>query len=96
MPFGADLNGASCGCTCPWEGDQGAAQGWEWGHGGRASRPNISVQPTPYSSAPSSAMVRAGAVHREWHFIRASDCNRAFKLTSFARDTVVFMMHLSM
>ena len=24
----------------PGAGDHGAAQGWEWGHGGRASRPN--------------------------------------------------------
>ena len=33
----------------PRAGDYGAAQDWERSHGGRASRPNIGLQPTPYS-----------------------------------------------
>ena len=33
----------------PGTGDHKAAQGWEWGHGGRVSRPNPAVEPTPNS-----------------------------------------------
>jgi hypothetical protein len=36
---------ASCGCTGPGAGDYGASQSWEWGYGGRASRPNMALEP---------------------------------------------------
>jgi hypothetical protein len=37
---------ASCGCMGPGVGDHGASQSWEWGYGGRASQPNMALEPT--------------------------------------------------
>jgi len=57
--MGSDSNGASCGCTCPWGGQPWGGAALGVGHGGRASRPNIGLEPTRNSLRSSLAAALA-------------------------------------